>query len=90
MSVCSVGSESADHTDAFDCAASLNKITFLLLLGDLGFLDLAGERSNLFEGRFQFLLERFNGCTQIIQRQKERDFVQAKRAIERIRMVSGF
>ena len=27
---------------------------------------------------------------QIMQRQKERDFVQARRAIERIRMVSGF
>ena len=27
---------------------------------------------------------------QIAQKQKERDFIQAKRAIERIRMVSGF
>ena len=27
---------------------------------------------------------------QIAQRQKERDFIQAKRAIERIRMASGF
>ena len=27
---------------------------------------------------------------QIVQKQKERDFIQAKRAIERIRMVSGF
>lgn len=51
-------SKSACHADAFEHPASLNKITLFLSLGDLGFLDLAGERSDLIKGRFQFLLRR--------------------------------
>ena len=36
------GSKSADHADALDGAFRLNEVPFLLLLGDLNLLDLAG------------------------------------------------
>lgn len=58
-------SKSTCHADTFEHPASLNKITLFLPLGDLGFLDLAGERGNLIKGCFQFLLKGFDGHAQL-------------------------
>ena len=45
-------------------------------------LRIAWDESNLLSRKVKEV--------QLAQKQKERDFIQAKRAIERIRMVSGF